>query len=83
MDPLKRWRCDDCGTKVVLEKKMGQAHVHCNCLLVQAVRVSSIKQRDDDWGSEGSIMRKRIKGVKVGGRIDRRPLSARLLPDTD
>lgn len=83
MDPLKRWRCEDCGSKVVLEKKNGQAMVHCNCLLVHALRVSSLKLKLDDHGNEISMMNKRIKGVKVGGAVDHRPLSERLLPDPD
>lgn len=83
MDPLKRWRCEDCGSKVVLEKKNGQAQVHCNCLLVHALRISSIKLTTDDWGKEISIMGKSIKRTKVGGKVDHRPLSERLLPDSD
>lgn len=83
MDQLKRWRCEECGSKVVLEKKNGQAHVHCNCLLVHALRISSIKLKLDDWGNEISVMGKRIKGIKVAGSVDHRPLSERLLPDPD
>lgn len=47
----KLWRCEDCGSKIVLQNIMGTMHVHCNCQTAQTVKVGRIKPDSDDMGA--------------------------------
>lgn len=44
----KQWSCDDCGTKIVLENKLGGMFLHCNCQVAQAIMVGKVKGDDND-----------------------------------
>jgi len=44
----KEWKCDDCGTRIVLENKAGAMILHCNCQMAQAIMVGRMKEDGND-----------------------------------
>lgn len=77
-----QWRCGDCGSRVVFEKKMGGGFIHCNCMGSQTIRLFKMKPVTNEAGIEELAMVKRKKGFKmVSSAIDRISASRRGLTE--
>lgn len=75
------WRCEGCGSQIIMEKKQGSAFVHCNCLMVQALRISKMKPTTDAHGSEELMLYKHKKRFHTDGKMDQISAARRGLKD--